>query len=175
MMAATAMIASQSLKDNLPTAGPGHNTRALVPAGHVHGLLATAQMDKAKVAATVGASYTQIVTCRSLTMEYSGPLITMGMQNLTKAQTVVGEIVASALPSWFSDGSSDSDETACRRGVERRKGERYRGSRAGEGRRDDFGLDNQVHSRAHGCRISVRGALRSLPIIILVQSYTSNR
>ncbi|KAJ7851251.1 hypothetical protein B0H14DRAFT_2762006 [Mycena olivaceomarginata] len=77
MMAATAMIASQSLKDNLPTAGPGHNTRALVPAGHVHGLLATAQMDKAKVAATVG------------------PLITMGMQNLTKAQTVVGEIVAS--------------------------------------------------------------------------------
>ncbi|KAJ7478303.1 hypothetical protein FB451DRAFT_183267 [Mycena latifolia] len=47
--------------------------------GHqaAQGIVATVQMDKAKVAATVG------------------PLITTGMQNLTKAQTVLDEVVAS--------------------------------------------------------------------------------
>ncbi|KAF7354209.1 hypothetical protein MVEN_01108600 [Mycena venus] len=75
MMAAAAMIsASQSQHDGMPHAGSGANPRAHSAR---HGVLATVQMDKAKIAAAVG------------------PLITVGMQNLTKAQTVVDEVVAS--------------------------------------------------------------------------------
>ncbi|KAF7363115.1 hypothetical protein MVEN_00663900 [Mycena venus] len=72
---ASGMIsASQSQDDAMPHSGSGVDSRAH-PADH--GLLATVQMDKAEVAATVG------------------PLITVGMQNLTKAQTAVDKVVAS--------------------------------------------------------------------------------
>ncbi|KAJ7609459.1 hypothetical protein FB45DRAFT_805383 [Roridomyces roridus] len=85
MMAAAAVIAAQAQRrhhtdgrviDGLPESG-GHGHGGRHHQGAVHSLLATAEMDKAKVAATVG------------------PLITMGLQNLTKAQTVVEDVTAS--------------------------------------------------------------------------------
>ncbi|KAJ6566634.1 hypothetical protein B0H19DRAFT_712564 [Mycena capillaripes] len=80
MTAAAAVSASQPHHDGLPHSrlGQAHSgARGMVAAGAAGGLIATAKMDKAKVAATVG------------------PLITVGLQNLTKAQTVVDEVVAS--------------------------------------------------------------------------------
>ncbi|KAK7036219.1 hypothetical protein R3P38DRAFT_2911032 [Favolaschia claudopus] len=87
MFAAAAMITasanlSQSPRqyDGFPSASISTSTKALVPTSHPNhsnSVMATLAMDKAKVTAAVG------------------PLITVGMQNLTKAQTVMGEVVAS--------------------------------------------------------------------------------
>ncbi|KAJ7921163.1 hypothetical protein B0H13DRAFT_160794 [Mycena leptocephala] len=73
MAAAAVMSASQGHHDGLPHSGLGQNHSGSKAVVHNVG----AHMDRAKVAATVG------------------PLITTGMQNLTKAQTVVGDILAS--------------------------------------------------------------------------------
>ncbi|KAJ7692863.1 hypothetical protein B0H17DRAFT_512489 [Mycena rosella] len=67
MLAAAAVISSHSHRGM----GPHHS------GGKAKSITAPVQMDKPKVAATVG------------------PLITLGMQNLTKAQTVLEEVVAS--------------------------------------------------------------------------------
>ncbi|KAJ7051475.1 hypothetical protein C8F01DRAFT_1262807 [Mycena amicta] len=58
-------------------AGMGMGNGMGITGHEAHGLLGTIAMDRAKVAATVA------------------PLITNGMQNLTKAQTIVDELVAS--------------------------------------------------------------------------------
>ncbi|KAF7291359.1 hypothetical protein MIND_01280400 [Mycena indigotica] len=60
--------------DGLPAQIAAHSTGQ---ARGLRGIMQTAAMDKAKVAATVG------------------PMITNGMQNLTKAQTIVDELIAS--------------------------------------------------------------------------------
>ncbi|KAJ6492147.1 hypothetical protein C8R45DRAFT_192072 [Mycena sanguinolenta] len=81
MMAAAAMISSasraQARHEGLPRSGSGHEhgSRGVFPAAH--NLIKTVEMDETKVTATVG------------------PLITVGMQNLTKAQTILDEVVAS--------------------------------------------------------------------------------
>ncbi|KAJ7770007.1 hypothetical protein B0H16DRAFT_237565 [Mycena metata] len=75
--AAAVMSAAQSQHSGMPHHDhhSNSNSRGVIPVAH--NLIATAEMDKEKVVATVG------------------PLITVGMQNLTKAQTVVDDIVAS--------------------------------------------------------------------------------
>ncbi|KAJ7473108.1 hypothetical protein B0H11DRAFT_1342612 [Mycena galericulata] len=91
MVAAAAVMSAQSQSHSPSgvrhsrTESSGHHgheggSGGLPMGGHqsgAHHLVAVAEMDKAKVAATVG------------------PLITMGMQNLTKAQTVVDDVLAS--------------------------------------------------------------------------------
>ncbi|KAJ7036710.1 hypothetical protein C8F04DRAFT_1094154 [Mycena alexandri] len=74
MAAAAVMSTAQSQHSGMPHHDHS-NSRGIIPVAH--NLIATAEMDKEKVAATVG------------------PLITVGMQNLTKAQTVVDDLVAS--------------------------------------------------------------------------------
>ncbi|KAJ7626691.1 hypothetical protein B0H17DRAFT_561006 [Mycena rosella] len=73
LIAGTVMGASQAQSH-----GPHHGIGSHHPGMEApKGIIATVEMDKAKVAATVG------------------PLIAVGMQNLTKAQTVLDEVVAS--------------------------------------------------------------------------------
>ncbi|KAJ7264540.1 hypothetical protein B0H12DRAFT_1102177 [Mycena haematopus] len=78
MMAAAATIsASQARHDGLPRSGSRHEHAGAPGLPVARNLIAAVEMDEAKVSASVG------------------PLITVGMQNLTKAQTVLDEVVAS--------------------------------------------------------------------------------
>lgn len=91
--AATMMMAAQHAMS--PPAGLAHHevaSRTITATG----VAGTLHMDKAKVAAKVGAHLIRLYLTR-VAETLTGPLITMGLQNMTRAQTVVSEVVSSEL------------------------------------------------------------------------------